>query len=878
MKIRALTLENVRKFGGRRATIDGISDGISVICEANEFGKSTFFDAVHAVIFEKYTASGKSIQSLRPHAGGSIRIELVVEVDGTQFQIEKRFLTQKSARVTDLNHGTVIARDGEAEDWIARHVGDLEQGPAGLLWVRQGVLGLQPADAKKAEIDRLTGARRDLLSSVAGEIEQVTGGRTMDRILNRCQQDLDALATTGRHAPKGEWKAAVEGAKVLTVELETLTAQCSDLSSALEERRTIEADLLIANDPAEKIARETDLNNARQAEQEAANHAQKIAAAQGEVNLATMRQTEAVRQRDTLSVAITAAETAGRAVTTAEGAHTTASTALAAKREAEGGTRLALSAAEKTTKTLRTEQTQAERIGRTQRAHEEVTRLEALRKQVQEQINIAARSVAIIENLSVTRANLAQLEAAVAEVTRLNGLAAASTVRITADYQGDARLFVDGETLNHGQPIVLRDGTQIGVPGVGTLHVHLPEAASDGDIENLLAAALAVQSDALSRCDASTLNEARERLQTRSEAENGLKLAEQMQRSLAPDGIDALEQALATARETAKGSSDIAPRLLSQIASDLDVAEAGEVDARARLSVAVEQVAEARVAMAAADAALASARDHQDKTDAQAGEGASRATRLADLAANVLSAEAEVTAKQATLHELMHGAPDTITAKANLKRAEAAFDNARQRRERLLERRAELSARIDTRAEEGIEERRDEVSGRLETLNARATRYQNEVDALVRLREALDTARADAREAYFEPVQKELGPLLRILHDDAGIDWDTDSITPGALRRGGEVEAFETLSGGTQEQIAILTRLAFARLFARRGQHLPIILDDALVYSDDDRIVKMFTALNRVALDQQIIVFSCRQLAFAGLGGNRPEISVVDAA
>jgi uncharacterized protein YhaN len=195
-----------------------------------------------------------------------------------------------------------------------------------------------------------------------------------------------------------------------------------------------------------------------------------------------------------------------------------------------------------------------------------------------------------------------------------------------------------------------------------------------------------------------------------------------------------------------------------------------------------------------------------------------------------------------------------------------------------VERRADLSARIDTRAEEGVEERRDEVAGRLESAKRRASRYEEEVAALVQLMNALETAREGAREAYFEPVQEELRPLLRILHDDAGIDWATDSITPGALRRGGEVEAFETLSGGTQEQIAILTRLAFARLFARRGQHLPIILDDALVYSDDDRIVKMFTALNRVAMQQQIIVFSCRQLAFAGLGGDRPDIQVRDVA
>ena len=184
MKLRALTIENVRKFGGKRASIGAIGDGITVICEANEFGKSTFFDAIHAVVFEKHTATGKSIQSLRPRAGGGVRIGLEVEIDGARYGIEKRFLAQKGASVTDMARGTVIARDGEAEDWIARHIGASEHGPAGLLWVRQGVLGLEPADGTKTENETgSTEARRDLLSSVAGEIEQVTGGRTMDRIL-----------------------------------------------------------------------------------------------------------------------------------------------------------------------------------------------------------------------------------------------------------------------------------------------------------------------------------------------------------------------------------------------------------------------------------------------------------------------------------------------------------------------------------------------------------------------------------------------------------------------------------------------------------------------------------------------------------------------
>jgi uncharacterized protein YhaN len=71
-----------------------------------------------------------------------------------------------------------------------------------------------------------------------------------------------------------------------------------------------------------------------------------------------------------------------------------------------------------------------------------------------------------------------------------------------------------------------------------------------------------------------------------------------------------------------------------------------------------------------------------------------------------------------------------------------------------------------------------------------------------------------------------------------------------------------------REQLSVLTRLAFARLLARDGRPTPVILDDALVYSDDDRIEKMFDALHRQSRDQQIIVFTCRQRAFQKLGGN----------
>ena len=75
------------------------------------------------------------------------------------------------------------------------------------------------------------------------------------------------------------------------------------------------------------------------------------------------------------------------------------------------------------------------------------------------------------------------------------------------------------------------------------------------------------------------------------------------------------------------------------------------------------------------------------------------------------------------------------------------------------------------------------------------------------------------------------------------------------------------------EQIALLVRLAFARMLAKVGAPAPVIFDDAIVYTDDDRIERMFDVLTRQAHDLQIIVFSCRQKAFRDLGGRGLDIA-----
>ena len=80
--------------------------------------------------------------------------------------------------------------------------------------------------------------------------------------------------------------------------------------------------------------------------------------------------------------------------------------------------------------------------------------------------------------------------------------------------------------------------------------------------------------------------------------------------------------------------------------------------------------------------------------------------------------------------------------------------------------------------------------------------------------------------------------------------------------------SFDSLSGGTREQVAAAVRLAIAELLAAgHDGSLPIVFDDAFAYSDPDRVNTMQGMLDLGASrGLQIIVLSCNPSDYAGLG------------
>ncbi|WP_353471956.1 chromosome segregation protein SMC [Salipiger sp. H15] len=855
MRLSSVTLSDVRRFA-RPVTVQGFGPGLNVLAAPNEEGKSTLFDALQALFFIPHRSRAREIAALRPHAGGAPTVSAEIEDAGRRYRLTKRWLSRPMAEV---HEGTRLIAKGEAaEDWIAGLTQSPEDGgPAGLLWVRQGLVALDQGE--KREQDHAHKARRDLLSSVAGEVEALTGGRRMERALAQTEAALaDLVTASGKSRAGGPLKAAEDEVAELSARRETLAATAQALEQAIADRRRVRSELSELQDPEAQATREARLVEARAAAEAARASAERQRRAAEQVAALEAR-------RDTAS------EKAG-ALARARAAATEAETRLAALREAEAragetaaqaGAKLAAAAAARDA--AREAQRAAQKDQSAAQEGAQQARVKAEREGLEKRL-AEARALAVSEQQALAAARtgpdepaMERLEHAATELRVQEELHARSAPRLRLDYlPGAAELALAGVPLPDGRDVPLNGPATLALPGIGALHLDPGAAAQDAALDRARDAFAA--SLAATGCEG--LDAARAAARARRKAEARLQELRAALRGVAPEGLRALEgeiAALPAPRELAEAPDpETAAEALRRAEEALAAAETVHETARGQDEQARVAGIRALTAREAAETPLAELRE------ALPAEPDAAATCLAEALAE---AETALATARAALQALEGEAPDLASAEATLTRAQAVLDQTAKRQRELSERKAALDTEISLRAGEGVEEELAATEEALTRARERAERYGFERDTLALLKTTLETARSEAREHYFEPVTRELGPLLRLFWPEAELVFDEDSALPRALARNGREEPMDVLSGGTREQIALLVRLAFARLLARGGRHAPVILDDALVYTDDARIERMFDALHRQASDLQILVLTCRQRAFRDLGG-----------
>ncbi|MFO1202494.1 MAG: chromosome segregation protein SMC [Tabrizicola sp.] len=866
MKLRAITLKDVRRFIDP-VRIDGIDDGVNVLCAPNEFGKSTVFDALRALFFVSHGSRGKEIGQLRPHAGGAPEICVEIETQAGTFRISKRWFSKPEARVTRA--GVLVAQADEAEAWIARLLGTGDGGPSGLLWVRQGLTGLSDGSTREQQSAR--DARRDLLSSVTGEVETLTGGRRMDAALARCNEELSAYATgTGRPRAGGPWAEAAQTVEMLAAERDQLARRVETLQAALVERAQLRRELAELEAPEAVADRKARLETAVADHQIAMSHAEKASAAEKALQAATVT---ADRARADLATLQTVRMDLALAVEKDAGAKLQLQSAQAALLEAEADLSKATTAHDTAEQGRRHAEDQLRRA----QTRTALLAANARRAELEDRLSAARRARQVAEtamaeaSIGPDDAALDQLRALSAALTTARVLRDSTATRVTMRYapgQGGSVLAGDVPLADDTvQPI--HTETVLRIAGLGDLVVHPGDGPGGrADVER----AEADLAKALGALGLASMQDAIRAHGIRKEALESLNRVRAELAALAPKGLDDLQrQVAALPGPAADDTTDLPSADEAETTLQAASARAGDLGAakeavRERRDRARTAQAEAMVRQETAVERLIGTRTALDRLAIQ---------DEAELAAQTESADAARALAAADLQRLRETAPDIRTTEATLRRVQSVEVSARKRIDELRPAIAALNERISGNSGEAVEERLQETEERLETALAHLVRVEREVKVLRRLQAALEAARSEARDRYFEPIAEELRPLLSLLWPDAELNWADDTLLPQSLIRGGQEEDADVLSGGTQEQIAFLVRLAFARLLAKDGRHAPVILDDALVFTDDDRIEKMFDALHRQAGDLQIIVFSCRQRAFRGLGGTSLQITSI---
>ena len=862
MKLRAIRIENVRRFIDP-VEISGIADGLNVLSAPNERGKSTVFDALHAVFFKDRKSWDKEIRSLVPHAGGDPSVAVEIELADKIYWIKKRWNSRRSGDAQIMTSGRLIKQADDAEAWIAEALkSPKDGGPAGLLWVRQGLTGLDDGDTARL-------ARRDLLTSVAGEVEAMTGGRQMDAARDKCRQDLERYLTkTGRAKSDGPLKHKEDEVAALQAKRVELVAKSGHLQNEFDRRRDLRRELAELKSPTEEAKRNARLAETEAAHAEASRHTEALARAK-DVEHAKRVETERANERfAALENALSEAAEAAEAYQTAkeQETHATKQQRLAETAMLDAGKahEAASNRAEVTSDTLRQvmrAQAAATATERRQELIEQLRRAEELRQQIEQ-----ASADAKTELSDQALADLEALDETVRVLRRTRDIEAAAITMVYTAGRSDG-ISLGGQPLQDGERTAIPDGARLEIEGIGQLTVH-PGQRADSET---LAEAVADLARALAATSVDSIGDARASARRRREIEACRRDAEAALQGVVPKGIDALREQIAALPEQMDGGNDLPT-------AD-EVQEAGNV-ARQVLAGAHDKFEAARTALG-----------HTEKTTARASATAESAeTRVARAMATLYGIddpEAERTSRREALsrleaklaeaiqqrEEIAATAPNLEAVASALERARSIVTRAENDRQRIRLELGKLDTSIEIQVGEAVDEELADVDVRLTAAQCALDELNFEVAVLKKLDATLETARASARDRYVEPVLMELVPLLRLLWPEADLRFDAEKVLPTVLVRAGTEEDFNILSGGTQEQIALLVRLAFARMLAKAGAPAPVILDDAIVHTDDDRIERMFDALTCQAQDLQIIVFSCRQKAFRDLGGRGLDIA-----
>ncbi len=852
--------------------IDGLERGLNVIAGENEAGKSTLLRALRAALFDRYKST--AAERYRPHDQVvSPRVSLDFSLAGQSYHLKKIFSRRKDGNLV-LEAGDGRRWEGpEAEDQLARLLGfdypgrgpskPEHQGLAGLLWVEQGsahqpvVLGDQH--------------REQVQSVFEQEMRELLGGDGGEALFRKIQEKRERYFDK-RGNPRGEYRKRQARAEELATELERARAELEDYETQVDRLGRIEEKL--GEHQAERL-----IEKAQQKLREQQAAAQRIQAlraridegragvAEAELALERARQAKGLREQE-----IEAVQQAEQALADADHEISRLEAQITSLQSQHDASREQVESLQNRTAALEESLRRARRLQDLDRLTSQYQILNGQLHKARQLEERRRQALAQAAGLQVSEAETRDLEKLQRKLDlreeRLNSVA----TRVAYALERGVKARLDDQPLGEtGERLITREAA-LEIEGAGRLRI-IPGGEDLQPLRQEIDQLRSELQQRLNRLGVETLEAAQQQLRRRQELERAAEEARAECKGIAPDGLEALQEQVETLSVQIDGLrgrlDDTRPESTDTASIEKEAEEVREALGRhqakfqalqtslstlqAKLEIARAGRKEAKRRLAAATEALESARRNQPD---------------ATLEAAVRQAAQAVTQRQQALEtaEAALAAENPEAVEAELERAERVLEDLKKERADLEREQAERRAVLDALGQQGLAERLAELETEYTQVERRLEQETRQARALDLLANTLEAALQRARQAVARPIVERLVDYLRQLIPGAEPVVD-DTLGLAGLHRNGVQESFDTLSIGTREQLAVLVRLAYADLLAEAGVPVSVVLDDALVNSDDERRDRMKAILYQAARRYQILVLTCHGREYRDAGG-----------
>lgn len=866
-----LTGIQLRQFRQFRAGLqmDGLTAGINLFHGPNESGKSTLVQAIRAAFFERHNTG--TLGHLQPwgDSAAAPEVSLSFTFGGQQYRLEKRFMHRGRCHLTI---GQRQLDGDEAEQYLASMLGysmpgrgasqARNQGVPGLLWIEQGS-GQELHTSVAHAAPHLQG----ILNEAMGQVASTDG----DGVMHRVKERLAMLVTPATGVPTREYKKAMDEAQRLQQELTRLDEAIAAYAQQVDRLAVLQAEHRRADSEKPWLALRQHEESARkqldavqalvveqQRERDAMQVSQKTRQLLQERLQGMAAQRDAVRQRqDALARArerndsLTAqSEGLQQSVDSARQAYAAARARLAQSRQyqqhRDKRDALAQTGDEITALTRRLEQA----------------------RHTQESLDSRHRLAAQLITDAATLGRLTQLteKRRVMEIRQQT-----AATRVSFELEPGQSVSVGNERIEGNAEKLLTAETAVSIPGVGQLRI-----APGGDDIASLARQLQSLDDEIGGClgvlNVQSLEQALSREARHKEVQATIRQDEAVLALHAPDGIAMLQrrlQALQDRHETLQSECQALDGYAVEVA-DANVAEAQEREAEAQLASHETTLQEHKVSCAAALTALETA-----ERELALAQAAVRDTQYPESREEMLAQLHHEAAQQQILQQRIDAVQKRIDAVRpdileqdieRYARSAAREYEAHAERERNVR---ELRARLQALGAQGLEEQRAERARQSSATARRIEAFQGNVAALRLLHSLLHQKKQAFTRQLHAPLTQRLQHYLCVLFDTdevgASISLGEDLAPAGLTRSGGSAPLHE-LSFGAREQMGTISRLAYADLLKQAGKPTLIMLDDALVHSDEHRLAQMKRILFDASQRHQILLFTCQPDRWRDLG------------